>query len=260
VASDGLQQFLAVWTSFTFGPNGFDLYAQRYENANAVLSPMAAPFVWAPFVISNNVYQPELDVTWSAVQGLSGSNSIANYEVFVNGNSTPMATVTGDSWMMTAANGLAPLDTNSFQVAYMTTAGYLSPLSPPTVGGTWSGKNWGGIPFEWMAQFFPVDFTNYWPSANSPVAPGGPTFLQVFLTGGNPTNSATWLQTSLVRTPNGMFLNWNTQPGMTYQVQETANFSTWSNFGTPRFEAGTNDSMNVGYGGGGYYRVQLLQP
>ena len=257
ISSDGSQQFLAVWTGFTFGPNGFDLYAQRYENVAAALAPMPAPFVWAPFVISNNVYQPELVVTWPAVQGLS----VSNYEVFVNGNSTPMATVTSDSWTMTAANGLGPLQTNSFQVAYLTTAGYLSPLSLPTIGGTWSGKNWGGIPFEWMAQFFPPAFTNFWPSANTPVVPGGPTFLQVFLTGGNPTDPATWLQTSLTRTPNGMFLNWNTQPGYTYQVQTTTDFKNWGNYGVPVFAPGTNYSINVGNGSGGYYyRVQLLQP
>lgn len=266
VAADGAEQFLAIWTSFTFGPNTFDLYAQRYENVGAVLAPMSAPFVWAPFVISNNVYQPELVVTWPAVQGLS----ISNYEVFVNGSSSPMATVTGDSWTMTAANGLGPLETNSFQVAYMTSAGYLSPLSSPTTGGTWSGLNWGGIPYEWMAYYFggyygvpPSYHTNGWPSPNEPPPgsqPGSPTTLQLFLTGGIPYEPNTWLQTAIIRTSQGMYLNWNTQPGFTYQVQSTTDFRTWSNYGVARFEAGTNDSIFIGNGGGGYFRVQLLQP
>jgi hypothetical protein len=255
VASDGAGQFLAVWTSFTFGPNSFDLFAQRYANAGTLLNPMPAPYVWAPFVISNGVYQPQLDVTWAPVQGLS----VSNYEVFVNGGSTPMATVTGDSWTMTAADGLTTSDTNSFQVAYMTMGGFLSPLSPPATGATWSGKSWGGIPYEWMASYF-GNYTNFWPKANTPVVSGGPTLLQIFLFGGNPANSSTWLETSLTMEPNGMFLSWNTQPGMTYQVQVTANFTTWSNYGAPRFEAGTNDSINVGSSGGSYYRVQLLQP
>jgi hypothetical protein len=57
-----------------------------------------------------------------------------------------------------------------------------------------------------------------------------------------------------------MFLSWNTQPGMTYQIQETTDFKTWSNYGSPLFERGTNDTRRVGDGGGGYYRIQLLQP
>jgi hypothetical protein len=57
-----------------------------------------------------------------------------------------------------------------------------------------------------------------------------------------------------------MYLNWNTQPGMTYQPQVTTDFKTWSDFGSPRFESGTNDSINVGSSGGYFYRVQLLQP
>lgn len=266
VASDGAGQFLAVWTGFTFGPNSFDLFAQRYDNAGAVLEPMPAPFVWAPFVISNGVYQPELVVTWPPVQGLS----VSNYEIFVNGGSTPLGTVTGDSWTMTAANGLTVLDTNSFQLAYLTTTGYLSPLSPSATGGTWSGLNWNGIPYEWMAEYFggyygnpPTYHTNGWPAANLPPPgsqAGSPTTLQLFLTGGVPYEANTWLQTSLTRTAQGLFLSWNTEPGMTYQVQTTGDFKTWSNLGAPRFEAGTNDSINVGNGGGGYYRVQLLQP
>jgi hypothetical protein len=255
VASDGTGQFLAVWTSFTFGPNSFDLFAQRYGNAGTNLYAMPGPYVWAPFVISNSVYQPQLVVTWAPVQGLS----VSNYEVFVNGDATPMATVTGDCWTMTAADGLTASDTNSFQVAYLTTTGFLSPLSASTTAATWSGKSWGGIPYEWMAEYFTAN-TNFWPPANTPAGSGEPTLLQIFLTGGNPTNSATWLQTSLTREPNGIFLNWNTQPGMTYQVQVTADFKAWSNYGAPRFEAGTSDSLNVGTSGGSYYRVELLQP
>ena len=60
VTSDGGNQFLVVWTSFTGLQYGFDLYAQRYVNVAAVLQPMSAPFVWAPFTLSNGVYQPQL--------------------------------------------------------------------------------------------------------------------------------------------------------------------------------------------------------
>ena len=91
------------------------------------------------------------------------------------------------------------------------------------------------------------------------LAPGGSTLLQVFLSGGNPLDPSTWLQTTLTKTAQGMFLNWNTQPGLTYQVQVTTNFGSWSNLGAPRFAAGTTDSIYVGGSPAGYYRVMLLR-
>ncbi len=258
VASDGAEQFLTVWTSFTFGPNGFDLYAQRYMNAGAVLEPMGAPFVWAPFVVSNGVYQPELCVSWPPVQGLS----VSNYEVFVNGAGTNTATVTGDAWTMTAANGLTTQSTNSFALEYRTSTGYLSPISPSATGSTWLGYYWGSppncIPVEWMAEYYGNN-QSLWPAANAPMASGGPTLWQIFNTGGNPTNSATWLKTTLTMTAKGAYLNWNTQPGMTYQVQSSSALSGWQNYGAPRFESGTSDTIFVGSGGSCFYRVQLLQ-
>ena len=61
------------------------------------------------------------------------------------------------------------------------------------------------------------------------------------------------------QTQQGMFLSWNTQPGLTYQVQTTTNFTSWSNLGTARFAAGTSDSIFVGGSSVGYYRVVLLR-
>ena len=260
VASDGAEQFLVVWTSYNGSPNSFDLFAQRYLNVAALLLPIDSIYVYAPFVLSNGVYQPQLQVSWPPLLGIS----VSNYEVYVDGAASPAGLTTSNVWTMTAANGLTTNSTHSFQVDYVTMAGIRSPLSPPASGTTWSGQNWGGIPCEWMAAFFGGYYngtyhTTYWPSPNSPVAPGGPTFIQVFLTGGNPFDSSTWLRTVLTSTPQGMFLSWNTQPGFTYQVQVTTNFASWSNVGAPRFAAGTSDSINVGGGGVGYYRVMVLR-
>jgi len=253
VASDGLGQFLAVWTSFTYGANMYDLFAQRYASSGSILEPMGAPFVWAPFALSGSVYQPQLVVSWAPVQGLS----VASYKVFVNGGAAPMAEVASNQWIMTAANGLTTSSTNSFALEYVTSDGRTSPMSPSGWGATWNGLNWGGIPYEWMLEYYGNNMA-LWPSPTGPAVVGGPTLLQIFNSGGNPTNSATWLQTALRKTQQGMFLNWNTQPGMTYQVQVTTNFTSWSNLGVPRFESGTNDSVYLGNGTSGYYRVQLL--
>ena len=113
---------------------------------------MPAPFVYAPFTLVNNVYQPQLQVSWSSLLGIA----VSNYEVYVNGAVQPNATavLTSNLWVMTAANGLTTSSTNSFQVDYVTTDGRRSPLSLPAAGATWSGLSWGGIPYEWMAEFY----------------------------------------------------------------------------------------------------------
>mgnify|MGYP001551398632 CR=1 FL=1 len=255
VASDGATEFLVVWTSFSGYPNTFDLYAQRYLNSAEALQMMSTPFVWAPFVTSSNVYQPQLVVTWAPVQGLP----VSGYEVFVDGSASAVATVASNQWTMTAANGLAAGSTHSFKVDYVLTDGRHSPKSLSASGTTWQNSlNWGGIPFEWMAQYYGSDFST-WPSASSRPAGTGMTLAQIFLSGGNPLDSSTWLQTALTKTAQGLFLTWNTQAGAMYQVQSSTNFQEWSNLGAPRFAAGTSDSIFVGGSPVGYYRVLLLR-
>jgi hypothetical protein len=269
VASDGVEQFLVMWTGFTGSPDDFDLFAQRYGNVAALVEPMAAPFVWAPFTLSNNVYQPQLVVSWPVLQGIS----VSNYEVYVDGAVTPSGIIASNQiingqyyqWTMTALNGLTTNSTHSFQVDYVTTFGARPSLSPSTSGTTWSGLNWGGIPYEWMAEFFGGYFggayhTNFWQSAGTPAISGGPTLAQIFLTGGSPFDSTTWLKTTLVATPQGVLLSWNTQPGLTYQVQVKTNLTAaWSNYGTPRFAAGTTDQINFGSSSAGFYQIMLLR-
>jgi hypothetical protein len=261
LASDGASQFVAIWTSspgFAGPPYDFNLFAQRYINVNLTsnLPPMGAPFVWAPFTTSNGVYQPQLQVSWAALAGIS----VSSYQVYADGAASPTALVSNatNQWMMTAANGLTAGSTHWFQVAYTRSDGRQSPLSAATTNSTWSGYSWGGIPFEWMSQYFGNDLSQ-WPSANASAAPGGPTYLKIFLSGGNPFDSGTWLAQQLVGTPQGLFLKWNTQPGHTYQLLVKTNLAAaWSNLGAPRFAAGTNDSIFVGGASAGYYLVQFL--
>ena len=260
VASDGVSQFITVWTSYIGSPDGFDLFAQRYVNVSAILQPMPAPFVYAPFTLSGGVYQPQLQVSWSPLLGIS----VSNYEVYVDGAATPAGIVTSNQWTMTAANGLTVNSTHSFRVDYVTTDGRIAPISPSASGTTWSGLNWSGIPYEWMVAFYGgyvngVYYTNNWPVPGAILGSGGMTLSSVFLSGGNPLDSSTWLHQMLKQTPQGMFLVWNTQPGLTYQVQVTSNMTTWNNLGAPRFAAGATDSIYVGGGAAGYYRVTLLR-
>ena len=265
VASDGDSQFLAVWAGFTFTASGMDLFAQRYLSTGAALPAIDSVYVYAPFTLSNGVYQPQLRVAWPLLSGIS----VSNFEVYVDNATSPTGLTASNFWTMTAADGLTTNDTHYFQVSYVTTDGRRpSNLSPSVSGKTWSGLNWGGIPYEWMAEYYGgyvngQYYTNNWPLPGSTVAAGGPTLLQVFLSGGNPFISTTWLQTALTSTKEGLFLSWNTQPGKTYQVEVTTNFVTWSNlpspYDSPRFASGTSDSIPVGNGASGYYRVVLLR-
>ena len=260
VASDGANQFFVVWSSFTGLPNQFDLFAQRYLSTSALLQPLSAPYVWNPFTVVSNVYQPQLVVSWTPLLGLA----ISNYEVYVNGSSVPTGLTTSNQWTMTAAHGLTVNATRSFQVDYVMMDGRRAPISASTSGTTWGGLNWGGIPYEWMAVFFGGYYngnynTSFWPQPTTRIAAGGPTLKDIFISGGNPYDSSTWLKQSLVKTPQGLFLNWNTQLGAMYQVQSTASLTGWVNVGSPRFAAGTNDSIYVGGSPVGYYRVILLR-
>jgi hypothetical protein len=254
VASDGVGQFLALWSSFTGLSYGCDLFAQRYINTLQPLEPLPAPFVCVPFVVVSSVYQPQLVVSWAPVTGLS----VSNYEIYVDGSANPTVTTTSNVWTMTSANSLTASSTHTFRVDYLTFDGRKSPPSPSASGTTWQGYNWGGIPFEWMTQYYGGDISK-WPGANTVLASGGPTLLQVFLSGGNPLNPGTWLRTTLSSTSQGLFLSWNTQPGFTYQVQAATSLGAWSNLGSPRFAAGNNDSIFVGKSSAGYYRVMLLR-
>ena len=256
VTSDGAGQFVVAWSGYIGAPNNFDLFAQRYLNVAALLQPMDAPFVYAPFTLdADGVYQPQLQVSWPPVLGIS----VSNYEVYVNGSGVPAGVTTGNTWTMTASDGLAASSTNWFQVDYVTTSGSVSPISPAAGGKTWSGGNYYGVPVEWLEQYYGNSVASWPANVNAPLMAGGLNLRQVFLSGGSPLDSSTWLRTSLANTSQGMFLSWNTQPGATYQVQVSTNFATWSNVGSPRFAAGGSDSIFVGGGAAGYYRVLLLR-
>ena len=252
VASDASGRFVSAWTSFTGTQNGMDLYAQRFVDTSQPLPPMNAPFVYVPFVINNGIYQPEIQVSWPVQAGLP----VDHYELMVDGTSISLNT---NIWLMTSGNGLTANSTHSFQVCYATSSGRRSPLSSTTTATTWNGNNsWGGIPVDWMAAHYGSDILN-WPRPDVPVAPGGPSLLQVFLSGGNPQDSTTWLRTELVHTPQGYFLGWNPQPGLIYQVQTSDDLSSWTNVGTARFAAGNVDSLFVGGNNNAYYRIVKLQ-
>jgi hypothetical protein len=176
--------------------------------------------------------------------------SVDHYDVYVGG--TVAVSLTTNVWTMAAADSTSYM----FQVDYVTTSGRRSPISPAASGTTWTGQIYkNSLPVEWMAQYW--GYGNQWPLPSDQVAPGGPTVLQVFLTGADPTNPATWLRTAMVSTAQGYFLNWNPRPGLTYQVQTSTNLTSWTNLGAPRLAIDVADSLYIGLNAG-YYRVMWL--
>jgi len=254
VASDGAGHFLVVWSSFVGGAGSFDLFAQRYA-ASQSLPVLAAPFVYAPFVVNSSaIYEPQLRVSWPALEGLP----VSNYEVYVDGSATPVATITTNTWTLT---GVAPSSTHSFQVDYVATDGRRSTLSPASSGTTWSGANYGGVPFEWMTTYFGPNVLA-WPKPADDSDGDGASNAQEFLAGTVPTDANSVLQTQIITTSQGTRLSWNCKPGSIYQVQasSTLEAGSWVNFGAPRFAAGTADSILAnGHASAGYYRVIRLR-
>jgi hypothetical protein len=63
------------------------------------------------------------------------------------------------------------------------------------------------------------------------------------------------LRVQLEATVQGLFLDWNTQPGLIYRVQTSADLKSWTNLGGMRFAPGTFDSLYIGSSPASYYRV-----
>lgn len=68
------------------------------------------------------------------------------------------------------------------------------------------------------------------------------------------------IQVSIVNTPQGVKLSWNTKPGIIYQVQSSTDYTNWTNHGAPRVATGLSDFVDVtGAGGFVVYRVVRIQ-
>ena len=245
VAADGVARFLTVWSSFVGGAASVDIYAQRYASTSQPLTAPDAPFVT---VLSSNA----LSVTWPVLQGYS----VAGYQVFADGAATPAATVTNNWWTM---SGLTPGSAHYFQLKYVLADGRQSPLSVATTNTTFSALwYYGVIPQEWMTAYWGAAFWT-WPSPNADSDGDGVSNLNEWLAGTNPTNAASALRVRLRSTAQGLFLDWNTETGLLYQVQAAPKIGQWTNVGGTRFAAGATDSTYVGGGSAGFYRILRIR-
>ena len=99
-----------------------------------------------------------------------------------------------------------------------------------------------------------------WPQPTDDSDGDGASNLHEFLAGTLPKDPTSVMSVQLVSSSQGTHLTWNCQPGMTYQVQKSDNLVSWTNSSSPRFAAGTTDSVLVnGSGNAAYYRVVQLR-
>lgn len=246
VASDGVARFLTVWSSYVAGSGVFDLYAQRYVSTNQPLAAPGAPMV---SVLSSNA----LSVSWPPVTGFS----VSHYEIYANGGTTATGLATNITYWNHA--GLASASTHSYRLAYVLTDGRRSPLSGSASGTTYSASASQGVPFEWMQLYFGNDFFA-WPSPGVDSDGDGVSNKDEFFQGTDPDDAASVLKVRLQASSQGLFLNWNTEAGLMYQVWSTATpGGAWTKVGLPRFAAGHVDSLFVGGNPAGFYRIERLR-
>lgn len=229
VAADNAGRLLVVWSSFTGVAAGCDLYAQRYASGQPVPTP-PAPFVSA-------LGQSRLAVSWAELAGYD----LAHYAVHVNGDATPLTTTN----QMLILSNLVAGSTHTLRLEYVLRDSRRSAISAATAGTTWGeDANFDGLPDDWQARYWGLNPLG-WPAGAADSDGDGASNVQEFLAGTNPADRASSLRLGLVRNGQGLWLNWNTEPGFVYQVQVSTNATVWQNVGRARFAPGLLDEMQV---------------
>ncbi|MBI5773042.1 MAG: hypothetical protein HZA89_04770 [Verrucomicrobia bacterium] len=239
VAADPAGRLLVVWSSFAGSAQGCDLYAQRFASAQAVPTP-SAPSVSA-------ISQSRLSVSWAELAGYD----LAHYALYVDGASTALTT----SNQLLVISNLVAGSAHSFRLEYVIRDGRRSALSASGGGTTWGeDANFDGLPDDWQSRHWGLNPLG-WPAAGADSDGDGATNLQEFLAGTSPINRGSALRLDMARTAQGLWLNWNTEPGNVYQVQFSTNALTWQPVGTARFAPGAADAMAVGGSDVRLYRI-----
>lgn len=244
VAADGAGRFLAAWASYVGGNASFEILAQRY--AGGVVIPRPAP----PLVSALGSYS--LMAGWPELAGYGGD---LNYQVFVDGATTP--TVTADSFLV--LENLVPGSSHNVRLAYVV-SGQVSALSDAASGTTWGrDNNYDGLPDDYQIQTWGTN-TKDWPSPLADVDGDGARTVDEFLAGTDPKDGASVLRVNIQPTDQGLLVSWRGLVGSVYQLQTSGDLGQWDNLEGPRFAAQTKVSLVVPSSGAAtYYRVVRIR-
>lgn len=227
LASDGAGRCLAVWSGARGGVASYDVFAQRFAIGDELRAP-SKPIVLA-------LSASKLSVTWPSLTDLG----VTSYELYVDGNAQPV--VLADNYYILGQ--LPAGSTHTFALAYVLGNGRHSPISEAGSGATWGeDANFDGLPDDWQIKYWGADSAN-WPLASADSDKDGATNVQEFLAGTDPTDSAKVLRLTWRHTEQGSRLEWTTEKGCIYQVQTSVDLKKWDSVGSPRFAAGTIDSI-----------------
>ncbi|MBL9174015.1 MAG: fibronectin type III domain-containing protein [Verrucomicrobiales bacterium] len=245
VAADSTGRLIVAWSTFSGIARGMDLAAQRFALPSAPLAAPGAPYLFA-------ASSSKLLITWSTVSGLG----VAGYDVYVDGSPVGIRTLENSY----SLGGLAPGSTHSVRIGYVLSDGRKSPLSSTASATTWGeDDNADGLPDDWQRLHFGEN-ADGWPAPGVDSDGDGATNRAEFLAGTDPSDATSVLQVTLMGTPQGALMIWNTRPGAIYQPQWSADLKEWNNLGSPRLAAGTTDSMAAGESpASSYFRVNLLR-
>lgn len=239
VAADSAGRLLVVWSSFTGVAAGCDLYAQRFASAQPVPTPVA-PSVSA-------ISQSRLAVSWAELAGYD----LLHYALYVDGGTNALTTTN----QLLVVSNLVAGSAHTFRLEYVLRDGRRSALSAISSGTTWGeDANFDGLPDDWQALHWGLNPLG-WPSPSADSDGDGASNVQEFLAGTNPASRSSSLRLDMMRNAQGIWLNWNTEPGFVYQVQVSTNTLTWQSLGTARFAPGSVDAVAVGGGDLRLYRI-----
>lgn len=245
ITSDGIDTFVVAWSSFTGMAASYDLFAQRYTlNVAATLPAPIPPFLAA-------LSQKKIAVTWPDFLG----ENVEHYEIFVDGSTTPIKTT--EMYLLVENANWAPGSQHQVTMSYTLKDGRRSPASEASVVTTWgTDSNADGLPDDWQRIYWGVQ--GNWSMAFADPDEDGATNFQEFLAGTNPLDRTSVLETKLSSREQGIYLEWNTQPGSVYQVQVSTDLNVWADFGAVRFAPSSQDAIPAG-AAGSYYRVIRLR-
>jgi hypothetical protein len=245
LVSDGDKRLMVAWVSWTGLNYGMGLMGQRFAPQNQPLSQAPTPHI-------EGLSSWQIRVTWPELEGMP----IGHYEVYLNGSSTPI-TVAEGFWN---SEDLLPGTAHSVRIAYVLADGRRSPLSQVGEGRTWGKDNNGdGLPDDWQALYFGSDSTQ-WPSPSEDSDGDGVSNRDEFFAGTDPTDVQDVLRARLVPTELGLRVEWNSKPGVLYQLQLSEDLVEWHNLGGVRYAADSTDSVSLdAVPANSYFRVNRLR-